>query len=56
MRALETGKLANLLVLDQNLFEVDAEKIPKTQVLVNYFEGKKIFERSEGYGSEKDVH
>ena len=56
MGTLEAGKLANLLVLDQNLFEVDAEKIPKTQVLVNYFEGKKIFERSEGYGSEKDVH
>lgn len=45
MGTLEAGKLANLLVLDQNLFNIDAEKIPATQVLVNYFEGKKLYEK-----------
>lgn len=55
MGTLEEGKLANLLVLSQNLFRIDAEKIPQTQVQVNYFEGNKIYERSE-CGHEKNVY
>ena len=44
MGTLEPGKLANLIVLDRDLFAVDGEEIPETKVTVNYFEGKKIYE------------
>ena len=44
MGTLEPGKLANLIVLDRDLFAIDGEEIPKTKVAVNYFEGKKIYE------------
>lgn len=43
MGTLEAGKLANILVLSDNLFEIDPEKIPDTKVLINYFEGKEIY-------------
>jgi predicted amidohydrolase YtcJ len=45
--SLKVGKSADLIVLDQNLFEVPAEKISKTKVLLTMFEGKTV------YGDEK---
>jgi predicted amidohydrolase YtcJ len=41
--SIAVGKLADLVVLDQNLFAVDVEKIPKTKVVMTFFEGKRVF-------------
>lgn len=41
---LERGKLADIAVLDQNLFTVDEEKIPDTKVLMTVFDGDIIYE------------
>ena len=38
--SIETGKLANLIVLDRNLFEVPAEDIGATEVLLTIFQGE----------------
>lgn len=43
MGTLEPGKLANIIVLSQNLFEISADEIRKTTVDVNYFEGREIY-------------
>jgi len=40
--SLEVGKLANLAVLDRNLFEIPAAEISDTQVLLTLFEGKPV--------------
>lgn len=41
----EEGKLADLVVLDQNLFEIPPEKILQTKVLMTLFNGKIIYEK-----------
>ena len=43
MGTLEPGKLANIIVLSQNLFEISAAEIRETTVDVNYFEGREIY-------------
>lgn len=43
MGTLEEGKLANLIVLSDNLFEIPTEQIEDTKVVVNIFEGKEIY-------------
>lgn len=43
--SIEEGKCANLIVLDQNLFTIDPEKIPDTKVVWNIFEGQTIYDR-----------
>jgi len=40
--SLEVGKLANLAVLDRNLFEIPASEISDTKVLLTLFEGKPV--------------
>ncbi len=40
--SLEVGKLANLAVLDRNLFEIPATEISDTKVLLTLFEGKPV--------------
>ncbi len=40
--SLEVGKLANLAVLDRNLFEIPATDISDTKVLLTLFEGKPV--------------
>jgi hypothetical protein len=40
--SLEVGKLANLAVLDRNLFEIPAADISDTKVLLTLFEGKPV--------------
>ncbi|MDJ0748351.1 MAG: amidohydrolase family protein [Woeseiaceae bacterium] len=47
--SVEVGKLADLVVLDQNLFDIEPEQISDTQVLLTLFEGKPV------YGSPKDL-
>ncbi len=41
--SLEVGKVANLAVLDRNLFEIPATEISNTKVLLTLFEGKAVF-------------
>jgi predicted amidohydrolase YtcJ len=41
--SIEVGKLADLVVLDQNLFRIDIESIPETKVEMTFFEGKQVF-------------
>jgi len=38
--SLEVGKLADLFVLDQNLFEIDPHDIYKTKVLLTIMDGR----------------
>ncbi len=45
--SLEVGKKADLVVLDRDLFEVDAYDIHQTKVLMTVFDGKVVFESSD---------
>jgi predicted amidohydrolase YtcJ len=40
--SVEVGKLADLVVLDQNLFAIPPERISDTKALVTLFEGKTV--------------
>lgn len=41
--SIEVGKKADLVVLDQNIFEVEAKKISETKVLLTMFDGRVIY-------------
>ena len=41
--SIEVGKLADLIVLDKNLFAIDAAEISDAKVLVTLFEGKAVY-------------
>jgi len=41
--SVETGKFADLVVLDQNLFEIEPEQISDTRVLLTLFGGKAVY-------------
>jgi predicted amidohydrolase YtcJ len=41
--SLETGKSADFVVLDQNLFEIEPEKISETKALLTVFRGKPVY-------------
>lgn len=41
--SIEVGKLADLIVVDQNLFDIEAEAISDTKVLLTLFEGKVVY-------------
>jgi len=41
--SIETGKLADLIVLNKNLFAIDAAEISDAKVLVTLFEGKAVY-------------
>jgi predicted amidohydrolase YtcJ len=43
--SIEIGKLADLVVLDQNLFDIPTEEIPDTQVVMTLFEGKEVYRK-----------
>jgi predicted amidohydrolase YtcJ len=45
--SLEIGKQADIVVLDQNLFEIPATEIANTKVLLTYVDGKEVFRASE---------
>ena len=47
--SIEPGKLADLVVLDQNLFAIDANQISEAKVLLTLLGGKPV------YGSWKDI-
>jgi predicted amidohydrolase YtcJ len=41
--SIETGKSADMIVLDRNLFEIPAENIGGTQVVRTIFEGNTVY-------------
>lgn len=43
---LEEGKLADVIVLDRNLFEIPASEIPECKIDLTVFDGKIIFDRA----------
>jgi predicted amidohydrolase YtcJ len=43
--AIETGKSADLIVLDQNLFEVPPQQISETQVVETWLQGERVYQR-----------
>ena len=45
--SLEIGKKADLIVLDQNLFDIPAEKIAEVEVLLTMIEGVIVYQGSE---------
>ena len=40
--SIEVGKLADLVVLEHNLFEIDVEQIPTNRILMTFFEGRQV--------------
>ncbi len=40
--SIEVGKLADFILLNQNIMEVDIQKVPKTEVLNTYVGGEKV--------------
>lgn len=45
--SLEKGKKADLLILDQNIFESDIEDVSNLKVKITIFDGKMVFEEEE---------
>ena len=43
--SISTGKLADLIVLDQDIYTIDPDLIPETQVDITLFDGKIVHER-----------
>jgi predicted amidohydrolase YtcJ len=41
--SIEVGKLADLVVLEQNLFEIGVDQIPSNEVVMTFFEGKQVY-------------
>ncbi len=51
--SIEVGKKADLILLDQNLFEIDAEDIPATRVLATMFDGRVVHDVVYGLGDDQ---
>ena len=45
--SVEVGKSADLIVLNQNLFEVPIERVSQTRVLETWFEGRLVYSAPE---------
>ena len=43
--SIEVGKKADLVVLDQNIFDIDAYEIHKTEVVLTVMDGEVVYER-----------
>jgi predicted amidohydrolase YtcJ len=43
--SLQTGKLADVIILDRDLFQVSPEEIRDTKVMTTVFDGKIIYQR-----------
>ena len=52
--SLEVGKLADLIVVDQNIMEIDPEKIHETRVLMTMMDGKLWHDVVFGWGDSTD--
>ena len=44
--SIEAGKLADMIVLDQNLFEIDPSTIDQVQVLKTFIGGRLVYDRA----------
>ncbi|MEJ2623569.1 MAG: amidohydrolase [Pseudolabrys sp.] len=44
--SIEVGKSADMIVLDQALFDVPVDRLAETNVEATFFEGRKVYERS----------
>ena len=45
--SLEVGKSADFIILDRNIMEIDADKIPNTQVLKTFVEGELVYQNDD---------
>ncbi|HNP99799.1 MAG TPA: amidohydrolase family protein, partial [Bacteroidia bacterium] len=43
--SLEEGKVADFVILDQDIMKVDGDKIPKTSVVATYVNGEKVYSK-----------
>ena len=41
--SIETGKFADLIILEQNLYQISADEISEVRVLETMLEGKTVF-------------
>ena len=41
--SIEASKLADLVILEQNLFEIDVEQIPTNRIAMTFFEGRQVY-------------
>ena len=41
--SIEVGKKADIIVLNQNLFEIPTDEIAHTKVLMTFVDGKEVF-------------
>jgi len=44
--SLEVGKLADFIVLEQNIFEIPVDEVAQTKIHQTYFEGKLVYEKN----------
>jgi cytosine/adenosine deaminase-related metal-dependent hydrolase len=51
--SLEPGKLADLIILSQNIFDIDPHKIGETKVLTTIVGGRVVFQFNEKSAQEK---
>ena len=49
--SIENGKLADIIVVDQDLFEIDPHKIDQTKVMLTMVGGKVVY-ASDGFSKE----
>jgi len=52
--SIEVGKRADMIVLDQNLFEIEPTEIGKTEVLVTIFDGEVVYNAAVEIGRPSD--
>ncbi len=52
--SLETGKLADFIVLDRDLFKIEPSEIAKTQVLLTVVGGKVVYESPNWHSADED--
>ena len=45
--SLEVGKSADFIILDRNIMEIDADKIPNTQVLKTFIDGELVYQNDD---------
>ena len=45
--SLEIGKSADFILIDQNIMEIDADKIPNTQVLKTFIDGELVYQNDD---------
>ncbi len=50
---IEVDKKADIILPEQNLFEIDPEKIPETKVLTTMFDGNIVHDVAFGIGDSK---